>query len=387
MKARRWRGRRRRHEIYLVPGFFGFTNLGELKYFGHLRDVLARCCAAHDMDAEIQVVKTYPTASLPRRAARLAETLAARRARGNSLVHLVGHSSGGLDARLMMAPGASLPTPVALEPLASRVRSIVTISTPHYGTPIASFFAGLRGPQLLRTLSLSTMYMLRFGAVPVAVALQLGGVLARLDNLTVNSALVDELFARLLADFSIGRRRAVSRLLDQVATDQALLLQLTREGTELLNAASGARPGVRCGSVVTRAQPPGVGSTLAAGLDPSAQASHAIYSALYQLAASSPRSAGIPAPTPAQARVLRKSYGRRLPGPRDNDGVVPTRSQIWGEVIDAVDADHLDVIGHFRDPAHDPPHYDWLTSGSGFTRTAFEGVWMQVVGFMAVAEK
>ena len=29
-----------KHHIYLVPGFFGFANLGELLYFGHVRDYL-----------------------------------------------------------------------------------------------------------------------------------------------------------------------------------------------------------------------------------------------------------------------------------------------------------------------------------------------------------
>src|SRR5207249_2827513 len=70
---------------------------------------------------------------------------------------------------------------------------------------------------------------------------------------------------------------------------QALLPQLTPEGMEVFNAATRDRPGVRYGSVVTRARPPGVRSTLAAGLDPSAQASHAVYQALYRLASSPPR--------------------------------------------------------------------------------------------------
>ena len=63
-----------------------------------------------------------------------------------------------------------------------------------------------------------------------------------------------------------------------------------------------------------------------------------------------------------------------------NDGVVPIRSQLWGTVVWAGLADHLDVLGHFRDE-RDPDavapelrHRDWLTSGSDFDRTRFTGL-------------
>src|SRR5207253_511664 len=82
---------RGRHRIYLVPGFFGFTNLGELGYFQHVREFLR----AH-ATADVHVVRTHPTASLPQRAARVVETVAATMGRDGP-VHLIGHSSGGLD--------------------------------------------------------------------------------------------------------------------------------------------------------------------------------------------------------------------------------------------------------------------------------------------------
>jgi hypothetical protein len=370
-----------RQHVYLVPGFFGFANLGEIRYFGHVRDFLAREAAARRIDLRVHVVKTHPTASLPRRAACVAETIARTVPRGREPLHLIGHSSGGLDCRLLVAPHVMLPAPRNVERVAGRVRSVVTVSTPHYGTPIASFFTGLLGQRVLQVLSLSTIYLLRFGHLPIAALLQLGGVFARLDNLTVNSALLDELFGRLLADFSVGRRRAVRRLLDEIAVDQALLLQLTPEAMDLFNATTAARPGVRYGSVVTCARPPGLRSALAAGLDPSAHATRAIYNALYRLAAQTPRARSRPLAA-RQTRALRRAYRDRLPSLEANDGVVPAQSQVWGEIIHAARADHLDVIGHFRDPSHRPPHFDWLTTGSGFTREHFEGVWTDVMDFV-----
>src|SRR5439155_1503113 len=276
--ARLMRGR---HHIYLVPGFFGFTNLGEIKYFAHVIDFLERRSRALGVRAEIHVVRTHPTASLPQRAVRVLETIGETMGREGA-VHVIGHSSGGLDARLLVAPGVSLPSAASVERVARRVATVITVATPHHGTPLASFFASLLGQRLLRFLSLWTVYVLRFGRPP-----------------------------------------------------------------------------------------------LAAGLDPSAQASHAVYQALYRLASRTPQ-VRAPALAPAQARRLRRAYGT-LPGAGANDGIVPTRSQPWGDVIHAAQADHLDVIGHFHDKGKPPRHADWLTTGSGFDAERFEALWADVV--------
>jgi hypothetical protein len=369
-----------RHHVYLVPGFFGFANLGELKYFGHVRRFLIERATASGLDVAVHVVKAPPTSSLPVRAACLAQTMAKTARDRREPLYLIGHSSGGLDCRLLVAPRVVLPTRVHVDDLAARVRSVVTVATPHHGTPIASFFTSLLGQRLLQLLSLSTIYVLRFGEVPITALLQLAGVFARLDNLPLNSSLLDELFRTLLADFSVGRRLAVRRLLGEVVADQALMLQLTPEAMDLFNAATTVRPGIRCGSVVTRARPPGVHSALAAGLDPAAHATHAVYNTLYRLAGRMPRRRARRF-TRAEAQHLRRAY-HRLPSLAANDGVVPTQSQVWGEIIHGAACDHLDVIGHFGGPSHAPPHFDWLTTGSGFTRRRFEAVWADIVDFL-----
>ena len=354
------------HPLYLAPGFFGFTNLGELRYFAHVLDFLRARARALGVRADIHVVRTHPTASLPQRAARVVETIAETMGRAGA-VHVIGHSSGGLDARLAVAPGVSLPSDANVERVARRVRTVITVATPHHGTPLASFFASLLGQRLLRFLSLWTVYVLRFGRLPISVVAKLGGLFARLDDhVGLNIALLDQLFGQLLADFSPTRRGAVETFFAEVSRDQALLPQLTPEGLELLNATTRDRPGVR--------------STLAAGLDPSAQATHALYQALYRLASRTPRGR-VPAPAPAQGRRLRRAYGT-LPGPGANDGIVPTRSQPWGDLIHAAQADHLDVIGHFRDRAKPPRHTDWLTTGSGFDAEHFEALWADVAGYV-----
>jgi hypothetical protein len=368
------------HHVYLVPGFFGFANLGQITYFGHVRRVLGAGLRARGLDARLHVVRVHPTASLARRTAAVAEKIAATARGRDAAVHLVGHSSGGLDARLLTAPGCALPARTDVERIASRVRTVVTVATPHHGTPLASFFATLRGQKLLQLVSLGTMHVLRFGHLPLSVVLGLGAFVARLDDLAVNSDLLDEVFERLLGDFTPGRRRLVGSLLDEVVRDQALLVQLTPEAMEVFAASVGARPSVRYGCVVTQAARPRLRSRLAAGLDPAAQVSRSFFGALYRLAAATPRRLA-PGLEPAQARALRRGYGS-LPGPEANDGIVPTRSQAWGRVLHTAVADHLDVLGHFR-VDDDSSHVDWLFSGSRFDRRQFEALWGDVARFVA----
>ena len=371
----------RTHHVYLVPGFLGFANLGQITYFGHVRRILATRLAELGLDARIHLVRTHPTASLPTRAARVAETIAATARRGDGPLHLIGHSSGGLDVRLLTAPEVALPTPLDVERLAARVRTVVTLSTPHHGTPLGSFFTTLRGQQLLQILSLLTMYMLHFGHLPLAGLLWMGSLFVRLDDHVANSELLDEIFGRLLGDFTAGRRRAVRAMLRDVVRDQALMLQLTPEAMEVFNAAVLRRPGVRYGAVVALAARPGLRSTMAVGLDPAGQVTHAVYGALYQLIVATPPRRSTPL-APELARVLRHAYGA-TPSATANDGIVPTRSQAWGHVFHAAIADHLDVLGHFRDPSQAPPHVDWLVSGSGFDRRRFEALWGAVARFIA----
>jgi triacylglycerol lipase len=372
-----------KHDIYLIPGFFGFANLGRLRYFAHIDRFLRKRCAARGIDVRVHAVKTPPTASLPRRAARVVETMAETLRDRRSAVHLVGHSSGGLDARLAASPGVALPTGADVARYTARVRTVIAISTPHGGTPLAAFFAMRGGQPLLALLSLATTYLLRFGHLPLAALLRFAAQLTGGDGvrlLPMQRTLLDELSEQLLADFSVGRRRAVTRLLREVVRDQSLLLQLMPEAMDVFNAAVLPREGVRHGSVVTRARPPGIRSALRTGVNPGAQAIHAVYQGLYRLAEAKP-AAHYPRPSRAQERVLVRAYGK-VPGPRANDGIVPTISQVWGDLIAAARADHLDVIGHFHDDSVQPAHVDWLTTGSGFDAAQFEMVWSRVLDYM-----
>jgi len=166
-----------------------------------------------------------------------------------------------------------------------------------------------------------------------------------------------------------------------VRTDQGLVEQLTPVGMERFNAATGDRPGLPYGCVVTQARPPSLRSFLSAGLGPYAHATHALFMGLSRLASRSPK-AWRPRLDEASAAVLRRAYGR-IPTAAANDGIVPTLSQVRGPVLHATWADHHDVLGHFNGPRYVPPHFDWMASGSGYDRSHFTELWDEVLAFLA----
>jgi triacylglycerol lipase len=373
----------RPHHLVLVPGFFGFANLGDFAYFGHVRDILTEVAPELGVEGQVRVVITEPTASLARRAALLAEDIARLLAEAPGDVTIIGHSSGGLDARLFLSPGVTLPTDVDVERCASAVRALVTVATPHHGTPLAHLFTSMLGQQLLRILSLATIYTLRTGRLPISSPLKLAGLLRRPGSRP--SGVVDQLLLQLLADFSGKRRRAVEDFLSNVRSDQGLVPQITPAGMDVFNASTRERPGVRYGCIVTRARPPGLRSLMHGGLHAYAQATHAVFVVLYRFA-SRAKADRRPRITLEHAAVLRRAYGR-IPDLAANDGIVPTLGQVWGDVIAATWADHHDVIGHFHLPTHVPPHFDWVASGTGFDRRQFEAIWRAIVLYAAASAR
>jgi triacylglycerol lipase len=139
--------RAQRPGVVLVHGLMGFDSLGvgptRVDYF---RGVRARLEAA---GLEVITARMSPLGSLPVRAAELARQI-------EQLPHdrlvLIGHSMGGLDGRWA----------IAREGLAARTAALVTIGTPHRGTPIADLLA-------LRPIERARRAMSRFGLSSEAI--------------------------------------------------------------------------------------------------------------------------------------------------------------------------------------------------------------------------
>ena len=152
--------------VYLVPGFFGFANLGRVRYFDHVAEHLRHAMRARGVEPHIHQVPTLPTSSIAARAAKLLEAIEESAKDDGRPIHLIGHSTGGLDIRLLLSPGSVLPTEIEPNRYVARVHSAVSVACPHYGTPLAGFFTSVLGQQLLKLLSATTLHSIRMGVVP-----------------------------------------------------------------------------------------------------------------------------------------------------------------------------------------------------------------------------
>lgn len=368
-----------RQHVYIVPGFFGFTSLGSLTYFQGVTELLERGLARRGVDAVLHETDTLPTGSIRQRAIRLLRAIERTGGLDGGAIHLIGHSTGGLDARLLITPGVTLvPTDVE-ERIGRACLSLQTLSTPHFGTPLAYFFTTLKGRNLLYALTLlATSGPGRFGLAALAQAL---AMVARIDNfLGQTDTLLDVLAARLLRSVSADRSNRLWEFLHEISQDQGALIQLTPESIDLFNAAVTDRPGVRMVGHVNASPPPSSGTGLAPSLY--APIASALYALTYRLTAREHRAYRYPAENGDARTILRA----RLPFPVDactNDGVVPSLSQVWGEIGHVVEGDHLDVVGQYARTWQGKAQPGWLRSGAGFGDRDMEALWDRVAQVIA----
>jgi len=367
-----------RHHVYLSPGMFGFGRLGSFDYFAHVERELTSRFAAAGHELVTHVIDALPTASIRRRATRLAEVVA--QTGGSDPIHLLGHSTGGLDARLAASP-ATRSIPQASLAWLPRLRSITAMNTPHYGTPLASFFTTVSGQRVLAALSVLTVAGLSLGAQPLAAASVLLGFLRGADRqFPFKVQLLDRSIASVVGLLDDARSPEARTFIAAMEDDQGSMLQLSPEAMDLMVAGFEDRPGVAYQSTVSMAPAPRPGRWLATLGHPWRTVSLSLFFALHHLTAehdarypcAEMRGASPWAGDAHEAVLARALSGS--PPLEANDGVVPLRSQLWGTLVWAGLGDHLDVLGHFLDDRAaqavppDQRHRDWLTSSSNFGR-------------------
>lgn len=126
-----------KHPIVLAHGLLGFSELRvsallpPIEYWHGIKQALSQNNCA------VITASVPPTGSIEERAAKLAADILAQTSRGDETgasptVNIIAHSMGGLDARYMIS---------RLKPALKNVRvaSLVTIATPHRGSPFADY--------------------------------------------------------------------------------------------------------------------------------------------------------------------------------------------------------------------------------------------------------
>jgi len=369
-----------RHHVYFSPGMFGFGRLGSYNYFAHVeRELTARFEAAgHTLIAH--VLDELPTASIRRRCLRLAEVVS-RTAEAREPIHLLGHSTGGLDARLVSSPATRGIPPETLAWL-PRLRSVTTMNTPHHGTPLASFFTTSNGQRILAALSMFTVAGLTLGAQPLRATSVILGMLRHGGSaIPFKLRMLDRSVESMVGMCDDASSPAVRTFLTAIEQDQGAMMQLAPESMDLMVAGFADRPGVHYQATASMSPLPGPRRWMDTIGHPWRAMSLSMFFGLHHLTANTTERypcAALDGTTPSAGAACEATLARafgRVPTLEDNDGVVPLRSQLWGTLVWAGLGDHLDVLGHYRDDREDVPaelrHRDWLTSGAAFSYATF----------------
>jgi pimeloyl-ACP methyl ester carboxylesterase len=381
--------------IVLVPGFLGFDRFGDFSYFrASVGDALRSGFAAlpGKPSVAINAVTTDPAGSLATRQEQLIEQLSAFQSqRPGVRLHLVGHSTGGLDAELLLCKPLLTTTKKRMqeaEAVLPAIGSITTIAAPLAGTsisdsPIARLFA-LKGVHAF------------LDALGSKLLFQAPGLLADfgfdLLSLAKTDAAVSQLLHGTLTDGDAFARYTLNLILRRsLAVDlspktiSALLAKLS------VQTAHARVPRIR---VVTLAR-------VERKTTPEGKLFQDFYDSTYKAARDDEQ---------VHASALLLEQGMRSgklkvigspPAPatidfRDNDGIVNTARQIFpssfvpsevelARVAAVVVADHIDVVGYYEGKDGKPNGF--LSSGSNFRDAEFSAVYHEIAARMAPSLK
>jgi triacylglycerol lipase len=388
-------------EVYLVPGFLGFQQLGKLPYFIGVAEALQKKLDVYGLDIKVHALGTkVPAGSLRIRTAYLAKEVAALHSPEAKSVHFVGHSTGGLDTRLLLSPGNSIESGEdlmsggVLDPgdefdeadmqnlrdALEKTRSAISVATPHLGTPIANAAMRVAFDRILQGTN-------RVLERPVAASLFTAALtFAGGASTIVKPFLFDGSFLKWIVTKVLSESpEALLQYLRRAGADVGALRNLTQEGMDLADALLVDRPGVRYGSIITGTRRPGyVVHTRDILL---LTATLFYWFGWLLVARKNPNY-----PYTEQAEELMSRYeADRISGlpvgelsidQHTSDGVVPTLSQAYGTVLGVFASDHLDCVGHFPHKRGNDDVPGWVRSGASFDSKRFDLLWARVGDFV-----
>lgn len=389
-------------EIFLVPGFLGFKILGELDYFLDVEEVL-RQEFPESIDVDVHHVGAEaPAGSLRLRAAHLAKFVAANHSKDAKSVHFVGHSTGGLDIRLLLSPGSAIESGRDFEKDANvsekvrlnkaerqnlpdalkKTKTAISVATPHRGSPIANIAMRFAFDRVLRV-----SHDCLKQPVPsclLAKGLELGSCVTK----PIQPFLPEQSFLNWIVTTVLSEDpENVVKYLQQAGKDVGALRNLTQEGMDMGDALLLDRKGVYYGSIITGTNEP---AHIIQTTDFFLWWTTVFYRLAWHLTAR--KNPDYPYAGKDDEIDWRHETDRRddldvgelTIDDRSSDGVVPTRSQGYGEVLGVFASDHLDCVGHYP---HYQPHGQhvsgWVRSGAGFNQARHELLWGRIAKFIA----
>ena len=393
------------HAVFLVPGLLGFESISTFSYFADRVVAALRASLEQTFEQSVPVIALPipPTASLHERQCKLVKSMADRLhvlehgARALH-VHVVGHSTGGVDANLLLQEepvGARDEAgtrrtwtdvdPRALD-LRERIRSVISIASPQQGAcitrdPLARFV----GSHDLRALPAALRVTAEFFASAASdvevteflesAAREFGKTRRFLSSIAKRWELVADLDPSRAAPQAKLDRDVLRRTFVTI-TGRAIPGQSTEPNADVLfrdfaERASGWRTGCAEEGLHVQASVERLNRALA---------------------------------TAADALVI-KAPGIALPAQIDagcNDGVVNCARQLIDpsdehELAGIVVADHFDVVGYYDrsmwivdDEGHEQPKMaisGLLHSGSGFRDDQFFELYRRVASVIALAAR
>jgi triacylglycerol lipase len=385
--------------VLLIPGIFGYGSFGPedaplLEYFAGVKQVLAPNLPANYV---VLVHEPPPTGSLDERVASLHDAVwklkngiklrHAEKAVTAERVHLVGHSTGGVDARLLANPKFDWvggPRGRDRTDVIDAIGAIVALSAPFRGTPLVDSTHALRDAALAAVNDLTLLGTFRnsgLDAVYLRLLTGAAGVLRMSPLFRVPPSIVS-VAARQAVRKRVSKKDAddlaeqIQSFLLKLHDDRQLYDDLSVANLEKINRAiDGGDRLARIHSYVTVSPKPPL---IDIGFD---LLGRIVYSTLYRrtarMALDEPQPVGGPLGPAAAIRELLKSDV-------SSDGAVPTRSQtLEGHARRIVLADHLDVVGSFAGGSG----ADVMHSDSNFTKDRFKALWADIASCIAATDR
>lgn len=441
-----------RMHVVLIPGFAGFDALGQLEYYAGVTPLFLKWQKSHPdrAPAVLHYFDNFPTAAVVTRSELLRSYIVKRIARGEfstqDRIALVGHSTGGLDIRLLLWHLAQMSKPiltdggrvkdraVEVDPreILERVDRVVFVSVPQWGTNIADWVrtygaerklvvAGLRAAVEASQVPLvdTAQHLInsaaaaladtnlifavqdalreaeadkRRGPLGTAKAQEAAALLSLwLRHMATDFRAIDDLSAVEPSNNSVDWEQSPAHFdLKQRNEEQRVWRKHSIKTQSFATIGNnpfsfGEGPVPRWDLLKPWTYPEfNKDKKGSAGTDAS-------YRICYRACVGGPFKSP-PDSEGLELKVLRSQKARKI-AVSDNDGIVNTASMLWPNLEETVlvEGDHMDIVGHYErvraanGSGREFQAYDLLKSNSGFTSTTFDNVWSSIFDFCVPA--